>query len=73
VIDAGVDDLFDVDLVSGDRVILSNSATGVGPNFRYPAAVALSSSETKAYVIDYGVDSLFEVDLINGNRTVLSH
>lgn len=68
------DRLFEVDLVTGDRTILSDSSTGTGTNFGTPLALAYNPSDADVYVADSGISELgiFKVNLSTGNRSYVS-
>jgi DNA-binding beta-propeller fold protein YncE len=72
VTDSHLDALLRVDLVTGDRAILSGEGAGTGPRFSHPLALALEPDERFAYVADTGLDALFRVDLTSGDREILS-
>ena len=66
--------IFEVDLATGDRTIISDAMTGTGPNIFSPRSISLNALENKAYVVDsWSNDALFEVDLITGDRTIISN
>ncbi len=64
--------LFEVDILTGNRTIISNNSNGLGDDFSTPRALCLNVLENKAYVTDSGVDAIFEVDLVTGNRRIIS-
>ena len=61
-----------VDFSTGERIILSNNATGVGPNFSSPRGIALDSANNRALVVDSSLAAVVAVDLSTGDRTILS-
>ena len=70
-ISTGIQALFRIDPVTGDRVILSSASIGSGPNFVTPFAV-LEQDSGAILVLDNGIPALLSVDPTTGNRTVLS-
>ena len=62
-----------VDLVSGDRTILSDDSHGIGPSFDYLQAITVDGD--RALVTSYvpnATGAVVAVDLVSGDRTVLS-
>ena len=72
VVDDSLEAIFRVDLVTGNRTIVSNSGKGTGPAFDDPHSIVLDSAGTTAYVVDNRLDAIFHVDLVTGNRTIVS-
>ena len=72
VVDSSLDALISVDLATGNRVVVSDSGTGVGPNFSNPRSLILNGAGDTAYVVDATLDALISVDLATGNRVVVS-
>jgi hypothetical protein len=68
--------VFAVDLVTGDRTVLSDQSTGSGPLFSSPLDITLdtSTSPARALVTDsnFVVSRVLAVDLATGDRSVLS-
>jgi hypothetical protein len=64
-------ELLSVDLVSGNRTVVSDGTTGMGPILFGPIGVALVDA-TMALVTNNAADELMSVDLTNGNRTIVS-
>ncbi len=64
--------LFSVDLVSGDRTIISDASRGTGPALEDPDQVALDATGTRALVTQLSPSSLFSVDLNSGDRTLVT-
>jgi sugar lactone lactonase YvrE len=65
--------LIAVELLTGNRSVISSSTTGEGPNFSFPRGVVLDQANHRAFVTDPGSQALYAVDLFNGNRTVISN
>ncbi len=65
--------LFEVDLASGDRTLISDDVTGAGSVLTAPASVAIDSANNRALIMDWDSDILVAVDLASGDRTVLSN
>jgi DNA-binding beta-propeller fold protein YncE len=61
-----------VDFSTGERTILSDSVTGMGPNFLSPRGIALDSANNRALVVDASLAAGVAVDLSPGDRTILS-
>lgn len=61
-----------VDLVSGNRTIVSNAATGVGVDFITPLNLGLDLAGKRLFVIDDGRDALIAVDRLSGDRIIIS-
>jgi hypothetical protein len=61
-----------VDLSTGDRAILSDNATGTGPNISSPLGIALDSANNRALVVDASLAAVVSVDLSTGDRAILS-
>ena len=61
-----------VDLSTGDRAILSDDATGMGPNISSPLGIALDSANNRALVVDSSLAAVVAVDLNTGDRAILS-
>ena len=59
-----------VDLVSGDRTILSDPTLGSGPALRAPGGIVVDGS--RALVLDTTLDAVVAVDLASGDRTIVS-
>ncbi len=64
--------LFEVDLLTGDRSIVSDSVTGAGPLWAFPDSVDIDTTANLAYVADDGDTVIYRVNLTTGDRTVLS-
>ena len=59
-----------VDLVSGDRTILSGATAGSGPGLRTPEGIVVDGG--RALVLDRSLTALVAVDLASGDRTIVS-
>ncbi len=62
--------LIAIDLVSGDRSVLSGATIGTGPALISPLSVSLDLSGDRALVSDYGSYTVVAIDLATGNRTI---
>ncbi|ACY12819.1 hypothetical protein [Haliangium ochraceum] len=62
--------LLSVNYTTGERVIVSDDATGAGPEFGRPSAIALDSAGNRAFVLD-GL-SVLQVDLTSGERKLVT-
>lgn len=69
---AGQPELMRVDLATGDRKTISGGGAGSGPDFEFPAGVALVPGGATALVGELLDDALLAVDLATGARSVLS-
>ncbi|SDK64689.1 hypothetical protein [Microbulbifer yueqingensis] len=63
--------LLEIDPATGDRKVVSDPSTGLGPYLGSPQAFAIDSTATRAFVGNF-YDEVIEVDLSTGNRAVLS-
>jgi hypothetical protein len=61
-----------VDISTGDRSILSDIVTGLGPNFSSPLGIALDSANNRALVVDSSLAAVVAVDISTGDRIILS-
>lgn len=68
----GLNALLAVNLASGDRSVISDGNTGIGPGFNFPTGIALDGANHRALVMDSGIDALLAIDLSSGNRTIIS-
>ncbi len=64
--------LLAIDLVSGERSVVSGMGVGSGPDFSAPRDVTLDSVRNRAIVVDQGADAIIAVNLLTGDRTILS-
>lgn len=64
--------LVSIDLVTGERRLVSSSAVGSGPLLTEPSGLALDGSGDTAIVVDVAQEALVQIDLVSGNRTNLS-
>lgn len=71
VVDSDLQALIGV-LQNGDRFVLSDAATGTGPDLTFPVGVMPGPQGNQAYVFDAGLNALLLVDEETGNRTVIS-
>jgi DNA-binding beta-propeller fold protein YncE len=68
-----VDDaLFEVDLATGVKTLVSALGTGIGTPFLEPSGVEVDRVRNRVLVADRGRDGLLAVDRITGDRTFLS-
>jgi hypothetical protein len=65
-------DVVVVDFSTGDRTILSDGVTGMGPNFSSPRGIALDSANNRALVVDSSLAAVVAVDISTGDRIILS-
>jgi hypothetical protein len=80
VLDSSLRAVFQVDLDTGDRGILSDDsdstngdiAVGSGPGFLGASHILLDAVNSRLLITDVSLDALFSVDLDNGNRSVIS-
>jgi sugar lactone lactonase YvrE len=72
VADDGVNVVFRVDPVTGNRTIISGSGSGSGPGFSSPSGVAVEA-DGKLVVADWRANAVFRVDQVTGTRTILSN
>ena len=72
VIDAGLDMLIAIDLTTRERVVVSSSNVGKGPNFITPTGLDFDILNNRIFVTDKEVDALFAVDLVTGDRTIVT-
>lgn len=70
VFDRQLDALVAVSYATGERTIVSDDATGMGPQLQDPAAAALDTENNRVLVVDG--PALLAVDLATGDRTVLA-
>lgn len=61
-----------VEVAGGNRSVLSDAATGSGPDFVALTGLVLDAQNNRALVLDSMLDALISVDLTSGNRTILS-
>ena len=65
-------ELFAVDLATGDRVVASGATRGAGPALTEISAVAYDPASERAIVLDSATASVLAIDLDSGDRTVIS-
>ncbi len=70
-LDEGLDALFEIDAITGDRYIISDDATGTGPLISNPTGMAVNFSTRDIYLLDESLGALLLVDAM-GNRSVVS-
>src|SRR5690606_8514102 len=72
VIDSRLDNLQRINLVTGERMLVSDNAMpDSGPEFFMPERLLIDSENNRAIVIDIYQPQLFSVDLATGVRSVL--
>lgn len=72
IIDSTLDNLQRVDLVTGERTLISDNAMpDSGPEFIMPERLLIDPLNNRAIVTDIYQPQLFSVDLANGLRSVL--
>ncbi|MCK7598969.1 PQQ-binding-like beta-propeller repeat protein [Microbulbifer sp. CAU 1566] len=69
--EASIKGLAEIDLDSGDRVLISSESIGSGHLWDFATGLAVDENAGKAYITDLGND-LVEVDIATGDRKVLS-
>ncbi|MEL3960187.1 InlB B-repeat-containing protein [Lysinibacillus endophyticus] len=70
--DFNTNNLIIVDLITGDRTLLSGSARGGGPTFNNPTSITMDNTG-KVLVGEWGPNArIFRVDPITGDRSVLT-
>lgn len=70
-LDITADALLTIDTSNGYRTVISNSETGIGPDFEGPMAMEVDEENGIAYVFDSTLERLLTVDLITGERALL--
>jgi hypothetical protein len=68
--DASLHAIVSVDLLTGDRSVLSDAAHGQGPLFVSPSDLAVMGDDV--FVLDASLSTLFSADLANGDRAAVS-
>lgn len=63
--------LFEVDLRTGDRRLLSGWGAGAGPSFESPNTLVWDGPRQRVLVADVGLGALLAVDADTGDRSVL--
>lgn len=61
-----------IDLLSGDRNILSDSAHGSGPDIINASNISLHESSGKIYVVSEFERNVMSVDIVTGDRAIVS-
>ncbi len=61
-----------VDPATGARTVLSNNATGAGPQFSHPGDLVVEACTGTVLVTDSGTNSVYRVDPATGDRTLVS-
>jgi hypothetical protein len=69
--DLGLDAVVRVDPVTGDRTIVSDASTGIGPTFEHFGGIAVEGSGD-LLVVDNTLDVIIRIDPITGDRTIIS-
>lgn len=64
--------VYRIDLITGDRVLVSGEGRGAGPPLLNPSEIALNSNSTVGYVVDFGLNGIVRVDFNTGDRTLVS-
>jgi hypothetical protein len=70
VFDRLLDALVAVSYATGERTIVSDDATGTGPELQDPTAAVLDEANTRVLALDGG--TLLAVDLASGDRTAIA-
>jgi DNA-binding beta-propeller fold protein YncE len=64
--------LLSVDLVTGERKLLSDATHGAGPLFESTHGLAYDQASQSVLLVDANAHALLRVDVVDGTRTVLS-
>jgi len=64
--------IYAMDPDSGARSVLSDAATGSGPELEVPEDLVLDVANDRALVVDRAMGALLAIDLATGNRTIVS-
>lgn len=72
VSDTGSDQIYEVNVSDGSKVLVSNSGTGTGTMFGAPAGLALDQLEQNLYLSDSTMNAIFKIDISTGNRVIIS-
>lgn len=64
--------IFEIDRVTGDRVVISGNGIGTGPAFDVAQQMVYDDRDEVFYVADSGLDAIIEVDIDSGNRRIVS-
>ena len=70
--DISKDSLFKVDVLTGNRTVLSGPDLGVGPVMDSPQDIGFGATSSKVLIIDSTNRALFEVDTSTGARRIIS-
>jgi hypothetical protein len=70
-IGTGSNALVQVDMVTGNRTVISSATVGSGPAFIEPLSVVVSALG-EVFVIDEALDAVVEVDPLTGARSIIS-
>lgn len=72
-IDSGLIALLDINLITGDRTVLSDAVTPNADNaFLSPVGLTINAELGVAFVADAGLDAVIAVDLLTGQRTIVT-
>jgi len=72
VTDSSLKGILAVDLVTGDRFIVSFSNTGSGFNFEFPIGIAATDTPEYLLVIDTDSNALYQIEPESGDRVIIS-
>lgn len=61
-----------VDLITGNRTVISGHGVGAGPTFSTLEGGVIDTTTGHLIVADYGLEAVFDVDLQTGARTIIS-
>ncbi len=64
--------LYEVDLASGNRSVLSDSTIGTGPLMVRPSKVLIDAERNVAFVSDMSFQAVYAIELDTGDRVVIS-
>jgi sugar lactone lactonase YvrE len=71
IADSGLDAVFRVDPVTGNRTIISDATTGTGPALDFPFRIAVEP-DGNLLVSNNGTGALIRIDPLSGDRTVIA-
>lgn len=63
VVDSSLDAIISVDLANGNRSIISDTNTSVGPKLLYPTSIGMDVIDDRALILDRGLDAVIRVNL----------
>lgn len=63
--------LIEINLVTGNRRVVSSNTTGTGPEFVRLQTIEIDTANNRMLAADSNLSALFSIDLATGNRTIL--